>query len=76
MGTGQTRAVGIVWGDIPVMKLYRARLQRRYPCGNLKLLQYYFKASSLVKARRRVRRHYAPWRLTSIKAVDMAWSLC
>jgi len=51
------------------MRVYRARLYREYPCGSKKFLEYYFKHSSFMEARRKVRKRYKNWTLTSLRLV-------
>lgn len=48
------------------MKFYLARLEKNYPCGNFKLLEYYLQAPSMEEAERHVRRIYPSWTLLSV----------
>jgi hypothetical protein len=51
------------------MNFYRARLDRRYPCGNYKVLDYWVQAPRKSEALRHVRKRHPSWRLLSLRRV-------
>jgi hypothetical protein len=49
------------------MSWYKARLDRRWPCGNYKIMDYYLRATTTGIAATHVRRVHPRWRLLSIQ---------